>query len=235
MCKTTPDADPREQVDLSYTIRVSVVPRTTAGTAWFMFKIKCRQIRMQWASYQIRTIADCDISPESFELWHPHNWPVTTTNHKASIFGQLPGTSKGVCVCLNITNPGIPLLIKPCLFSCSSSKKHSNDWIQTKNAIEIEIWSVFMSNISQVILVRTDSNLCRRELPVHGNMSPLLGLIALYKLNATWGIKVKLWLPLCDYTKLWMSESGKIFSWDLLITRMACTGNAGNSFPSTVG
>ena len=22
-----------------------------------------------------------DISPEGYELWHPHNWPVTTTNH----------------------------------------------------------------------------------------------------------------------------------------------------------
>ena len=24
---------------------------------------------------------DVVIFPEGYELWHPHNWPVTTTNH----------------------------------------------------------------------------------------------------------------------------------------------------------
>ena len=47
-------------------------------------------------------------SPEGYELWHPHNWPVTTTNHLpqhlANYLGHL-----GVCVCLNIIAPSIPL------------------------------------------------------------------------------------------------------------------------------
>ena len=34
----------------------------------------------------------CLISPEGYELWHPHNWPVTTTNnlppHLANYLGH---------------------------------------------------------------------------------------------------------------------------------------------------
>ena len=53
------------------------------------------------------------ISLEGYEEWHPHNWPVTTTNHlDHSTPGQLPWTSKVVCVCLYIIAPSIPLTYK---------------------------------------------------------------------------------------------------------------------------
>ena len=67
-----------------------------------------------------------------------------------------------------------------------------------------------MLNISQVVLMRTDSNLCRKELTVH--WSAPNSLIRSYLqpcTNSMWGMKVKLWLPLSDYTRLWMPKRRK--------------------------
>ena len=48
-----------------------------------------------------------NISPEGYELWHSYdNQPPPSTP------GQLPGTSKGVCVCLNIIAPSMALADK---------------------------------------------------------------------------------------------------------------------------
>ena len=58
-----------------------------------------------------------------------------------------------------------------------------------------------MLNISQVIPVRTDSNLCRKELTVH--WSAPNSLIRSYLQPCTnskcGGMKVKVWLPVSDY------------------------------------
>ena len=70
-----------------------------------------------------------------------------------------------------------------------------------------------MLDISQVILMRTDSNLCRKQLTVHWSVPN--SLIRSYFqpcTNSMWGMKVKLWLPLSDCTGLWCPKGGSFLS-----------------------
>ena len=153
------------------------------------------------------------ISPESYEQWHPHNWPITTTNqlppHLAS---YLPaGTSKGVCVCLNIIAPSIPLTDKTMCISLQFEQK-SNPIIEYTRKCNIN-WNVkrfSMFDISQVILARTNSNLCRKELTVH--WSTPNSLIRSYLqpcTNSMWGDISEAVAPIAWYTRLWMPERMK--------------------------
>ena len=51
------------------------------------------------------------ISPEAYELWHPHNWPVTTTNHHPAHLANYLEHQR-VSLSVYITAPGKPLTNK---------------------------------------------------------------------------------------------------------------------------
>ena len=156
------------------------------------------------------------ISPESYEQWHPHNWTVTTTNH-------LPPhlASYLVCVCLNIIAQAYPWLIKLCVFYYNFNKK-AIQWLNTQEKCNIN-WNVkrfSLFDITQVILARTNSNLCRKELTVH--WSTPNSLIRSYLqpcTNSMWGDESEAVAPiiwLYQTVDAWNEE--EVFFPNLLIT-----------------
>ena len=73
--------------------------------------------------------------------------------------GQLPGTSNGVCVCLNITAPGIPLTDKLYVFSYDYKKDNPIIEYGRKCNANWNIKHFCKLNIFSVIPVRTGSSL----------------------------------------------------------------------------
>ena len=106
------------------------------------------------------------------------NWPVTDNQPPPFTPGQLPGTSKDVCVCLNIIAPSIPLTDKTSVY-CTTILTKSNPIIEyiRKMQYKLKCQAFFY------ILMRADSNLYRKELTVHWSapnslislISPLVG------------------------------------------------------------
>ena len=48
-----------------------------------LINTKCKQTiaKLSWDTPDMYRPSFVTICPEGYEKWHPHNWPVTTTNH----------------------------------------------------------------------------------------------------------------------------------------------------------
>ena len=164
-----------------------------------------------WRSYEVHKKFLCSSnkfqSPEGYELWHPHNWPVTTTNHLLPHLANYLGHQRVSVFVLNIIVPSIHLTDKTMRILLQFEQK-SNPIMEyiRKMQYKLNVKRFSTLNISQVILVRTDSNLCRKELT---RLTPLSGLISSLVQTQCRGMKVKRWLPLSYYTRLWMPEKRK--------------------------
>ena len=139
-------------------------------------------------------------------------WQTITFRHTWLITGDIK-----MSLCLfQISQPqAYPWLIKLCIFSLNF-KKRSKPMIEYRRKYN-STWNFnrfSMLYISQIIFVRTGSNLCRKEVTVNSLTSLISRLIQ----TQYWGVKVKLWLPLSDYTRQWKPNEWMIFSPDLLIT-----------------
>ena len=76
-----------------------------------------------------------------------------------------------------------------------------------------------MLNISLVILMRTDSNLCRKELTVHWSApNSLSGLISSLVQNSMWGDESEAVAPIIWLYQIVDAQKEEVFFPDLLMT-----------------